>query len=286
MKLLDGKFLARERRKELAAYVSTLPYIPCLTIIMLGDDSASRVYIQAKKNACEETGIRSENLVFPYDTSEQDLLQHINKLNNDERVDGILVQLPLPLHIHVDKIFSALNPLKDVDCLHPINLGMLLRSSCSLMPCTPKGILSLLDYYGIELDGKEVVIINRSIIVGKTLAVLAGMKKKGRNATVVLCHSGTKDVSAHTRRADILISAVGIPGYINGRMIKRGVAIIDVSVNRLKEGGKQSLVGDINVSSVQKKAAYLSPVPGGVGPMTIAMLLENTVELSKKRRKY
>lgn len=236
----------------------------------MGDDPASRVYVNNKKKACEECGIYSEEYALPAETSEKDLLELIDTLNGRKEISGILVQLPVPEHIDEKKIISAISPEKDVDAFHPINVGKIMVGDFDFVPCTPAGVMELIAESGIDVSGKECVVVGRSNIVGKPQAMLLLHK----NGTVTICHSRTKNLAEKTKAADILVAAVGIPNFIKGDMIKPGAVVIDVGINRI-EGKK--LVGDVEFESAEKVAGAITPVPGGVGPMTIAMLMKNTV---------
>ena len=271
--IIDGKATAAEIRAEIKEKVCAIAAanrrLPCLAVILVGDDPASAVYVRNKSRACEETGIISKQIVLPAETSQSELMGIIEKLNADENVDGILVQLPLPRHIDPDAVTKAIIPQKDVDAFHPYNIGLARLGSALFHPCTPAGVIRLLDKYGIEISGKSCVVIGRSNIVGKPVAEML----LARNGTVTVCHSKTKDLRSYTQSADIIVVAVGKPGILTGDMIKEGCAVIDVGINRID--GK--LCGDCDFASCAEKAGYITPVPGGVGPMTIAMLLENTL---------
>jgi len=243
----------------------------------VGQDEASKVYVGAKEKACKELLMYSERNDIPADTSEADLLVLIERLNKDSKINGILVQLPLPKHINAAKVLYAIDPSKDVDGFHPVNVGKMIIGEPCFLPCTPHGILELLIRSGVETSGADVVVVGRSNIVGKPIANMMIQKRKGGNATVTICHTGTKDIASHTRRADILIVAAGKPKTITADMVKEGVVVIDVGVNRLPTG----LVGDVDFETVKEKAKAITPVPGGVGPMTITMLMANTVQAAK-----
>ncbi|MDP3014242.1 MAG: bifunctional methylenetetrahydrofolate dehydrogenase/methenyltetrahydrofolate cyclohydrolase FolD [Candidatus Subteraquimicrobiales bacterium] len=276
--IIDGKQIALELRQEMAKEASALKakgIEPGLAVVIVGDDPASKVYVGQKEKACQELGIYSEKHALPAETTEEELLGLVNKLNQDGKIHGILVQLPLPEHINEKRVLNAIHPDKDVDGFHPQNVGKLLIGEKAFIPCTPHGILVLLEKSGVSLDGKEVVVIGRSNIVGKPVALLLLQK----NATVCVCHSRTKDLKFHTQRADILVTAIGKPQFIKADMIKEGVIVIDVGVNRLEDG---KLVGDVDFEGVKEKAAAITPVPGGVGPMTITMLMKNTIEAAKQ----
>ncbi len=243
-------------------------------MIIVGDDPASRVYVNNKKKACEEIGIYSEEYALPAETSQEELLTLISKLNNDKKISGVLVQLPLPKTIDEETVINAIDPKKDVDAFHPVNVGKIMVGNYDFVPCTPAGVMELIKESGIEVEGKECVIVGRSNIVGKPQAMLLLHK----NGTVTVCHSRTKDLAAKTKAADILVVAVGIPEFITGDMIKEGAVVIDVGINRLEN---KKLVGDVQFESAEKVAGAITPVPGGVGPMTIAMLMKNTVKAAQ-----
>jgi methylenetetrahydrofolate dehydrogenase (NADP+)/methenyltetrahydrofolate cyclohydrolase len=246
-----------------------------LAVVLVGDDPASIVYVRNKKKACQEVGIRSSEYRLPKETSQDALLKLIASLNKNPEIHGILVQLPLPHHIQTDKIIEAINPDKDVDGFHPVNVGKLVANTASLISCTPLGVITLLDKSGIPIEGKKVVIVGRSNIVGKPAALLF----LHRNATVTICHSRTKNLSDYTLRADILVAAIGKPAFVKADMIKKGAVVIDVGINRDEAG----LIGDVDFPSVKEKVSYITPVPGGVGPMTIAMLMKNTLTAFKQQ---
>jgi len=279
--LIKGSEISKQIREELKQEVAKLKeknnLVPGLATILVGEDEASKVYVGQKDKACKELGLHSERINLPGNTTEADLLALIGKLNKDNKIHGILVQLPLPKHINETNILYAIDPKKDVDGFHPVNVGKLMLGEPDFIPCTPHGIQQLLIRSGVETNGVEAVVVGRSNIVGKPIANMLLQKKKGANATVTICHTGTKDIASHTRRADILIVAAGKPKTITADMVKEGVVVIDVGVNRLPTG----LVGDVDFESVKEKAKAITPVPGGVGPMTIAMLMYNTVHAAK-----
>lgn len=280
--LIKGSEISKQIKEELKQEIAKLKekynIVPGLATVLVGEDEASKVYVGQKEKACKELGIYSERIDLPANTSEADLLALIERLNNDPKIHGILVQLPLPKHINETKVLYAINPKKDVDGFHPVNVGRMMLGEPTFLPCTPHGILELLMRSGIETNGAEVVVVGRSNIVGKPIAnMLIQKNKKGANATVTICHTGTKDIASHTRRADILVVAVGKPKTITADMVKEGVVVIDVGVNRLETG----LVGDVDFDAVKEKAKAITPVPGGVGPMTIIMLMYNTVQAAK-----
>ena len=272
--IIDGKLVSSEMRaqtaKEVAYLKSEYGIVPGLAVILVGNNPASAVYVRNKRKACNDIGINSYEINLPIDVSEDELLDNIKKLNADPNVHGILVQLPLPKHINEQKIISAIDVNKDVDAFHPSNVGRIFIGNYTFLPCTPAGIVDLLDYYGICVEGKRCVVVGRSNIVGKPMAHLL----LERNGTVTVCHSRTPELSEYTKEADILIVAIGRPEFISADMVKPGAVVIDVGINRTSEG---KLVGDVDFDSVSKVASYLTPVPGGVGPMTITTLLKNTV---------
>lgn len=272
--ILSGKAVSQRIKDELKDEVKALNakgIFPGLAVIIVGDDPASRVYVNSKKKACEEIGIVSREYALPAETTEAELLALIDELNGDKAMNGILVQLPLPKHINEETIINAISPKKDVDAFHPVNVGKIMIGNYDFLPCTPAGVMELINESGIDVSGKECVVVGRSNIVGKPQAMLLLHK----NGTVTICHSRTKDLAAKTKQADILVAAVGIPNFITGDMIKEGAVVIDVGINRIAE---KKLVGDVEFESCEKVAAAITPVPGGVGPMTIAMLMKNTVK--------
>ncbi len=278
--LLDGKVMAEELTEGLKQKISALKaqgITPGLAVILVGENPASQVYVRNKGKACEALGIYSETIRLPEDTTQEALESLIDRLNGDERVDGILVQLPLPGHLNEAAALRKIIPEKDVDGFHIENAGRLFTGQPGVVACTPKGILHMLKAAHVPLSGKEAVVIGRSNIVGKPVAMLL----LNENCTVTICHSRTADLSAHTRRADILVAAVGRPRFVTADMVKPGAAVIDVGINRVD--GK--VVGDVDFESVEKVAGYISPVPGGVGKMTIGMLMENTVEAAQRKAK-
>ena len=277
-KLLDGKALAAKIHQELITEISQLqPKIgrpPGLAVLMVGDNPASAAYVRNKEKACAKVGIASFNRHFPKETTQAELETVIQELNQDQRVDGILVQLPLPKHLDSVALLHQIMPEKDADGLHPVNLGKLVRGEPGLRSCTPAGVMRLLDEYSIPVTGKKAIVVGRSILVGKPLALML----LEANATVTIAHSHTKDLKAITKEADILIAAVGRPQLIHAEMVNRDAVVVDVGINRVTDAnGKSRLVGDVDFHSVQGVASYITPVPGGVGPMTVAMLLQNTV---------
>jgi len=287
-KIISGTEVAKAIREELKIEVAELKekhdIVPGLVTILVGEDPASQSYVSAKNKTAHALGIHSEQVTLPADTSEQDLLAIVDKYNKDKNIHGILVQLPLPKHINETNVLYAIDPAKDVDGFHPVNVGKMVLGEECFLPCTPHGILELLTRSGVETSGAEVVVIGRSNIVGKPIANLMLQKRKGGNATVTLCHTRTKDMAAHCKRADIIIAAVGVPKMVTADMVKDGVVIIDVGVNRIGKTaeGKAILAGDVDFDAVKEKASYITPVPGGVGPMTITMLMKNTVQAARQ----
>lgn len=280
MKRLDGHVVAQKVLGEVAAGVRALQsgqgQAPTLAVVLLGEDAPSRIYVANKKRAADTVGIASRDYVYPEGLSQARLIELLRALNTDPGVHGILLQLPLPARLDEAAAIAAIAPEKDVDGFHPLNLGALLAGSPTVVPCTPAGCLEILDHYGAELAGAEAVVVGRSRIVGKPLAQLL----LARNATVTMCHTKTRDLAAHTRRADVLCVAAGRPGIVTGDMIGEGAWIIDIGVNRLASG---TLVGDVDVASARQRAGAITPVPGGVGPMTIAMLLKNTLVAARRQ---
>ena len=275
-RIIDGKSIAKELRESLAPRVAALKeqgIIPGLTVIVVGDDPASAIYVRNKERACVKLGMNSQVLRFPAETTQEEILNIVRLLNQDDSVHGILVQLPLPRHIDEQAVLRAIDPDKDVDGFHAMNAGRLMNGEPGFVACTPKGVMRLLEVSGVELDGKNAVVVGRSNIVGKPMALLLLQK----NCTVTIAHSHTKDLAAVTRSADILVVAVGRAGFITGDMIKPGAAVMDVGINRVD--GK--VVGDVDFESAKEVASCITPVPGGVGAMTIAMLMENTVEAAE-----
>lgn len=282
-KIIDGKAISeviRSELKEKVARLSARGKRPGLGVILVGDNPASRSYVTAKERACERIGIYSDDNRLPADTSEAELLNKIDQMNQDPRIHGILVQLPLPKHIDESTILLAIDPAKDVDGFHPMNVGKMMIGEETFFPCTPHGVVQMLMRSGIETAGKHVVVVGRSNIVGKPVANMLLQKKEGANATVTLCHTGTTDLGSFTRQADILIAASGWPNTITTEMVKPDAVVIDVGVNRVEDAAKKNgyrLVGDVDFDGVSTVASHITPVPGGVGPMTITMLLYNTV---------
>jgi len=287
--LIDGVAIARRIRDEVACDVQRLAQrgiVPGLTVVLVGDDPASAVYVRSKGKATEEAGMRSVTIRLPVDTSQADLLAHVDALNADPLVHGILVQMPLPKQIEADAIVKRIRPDKDVDGFHPVNVGKnLIGERDGFVPCTPAGVQELLVRSGVETRGAECVIVGRSNIVGKPMMALMMQNAAGANATVTVCHSATRDLAAHTRRADILIVAAGRPRMVTGDMIRPGAVVIDVGINRVADASAKSgfrLVGDVDFDSAREVASLITPVPGGVGPMTIALLLRNTVRAAER----
>ena len=276
--LIDGKLVAQSLRADIKEQVARFEkkhnITPGLSVIIVGENQASKVYVRNKEKACFEVGITSYVIAMPESTTQDELLAKIEELNCDSKVHGILVQLPLPPHINEDAVIKAINPMKDVDAFHPVNVGGILIGKYAFLPCTPAGVMSLLDHYGVEIKGKKCVVLGRSNIVGKPMALLL----LERNGTVTICHSKTQNLRDEVSSADILVVAIGKPEFITGDMIKQGAVVIDVGINRNQEG---KLVGDVEFASASQKAAMITPVPGGVGPMTITTLLMNTLTAAK-----
>jgi len=286
--IIDGKQVAADMRAELKEEVAKLKeqgIVPGLGVILVGEDPASQSYVRAKERACEELGIYSDDNRLPAETSQEELLQKVKKMNADPKINGILVQLPLPKGLNESEILLAIDPDKDVDGFHPMNVGKMMVGEKAFLPCTPHGVIQLLLRSGVTIEGAKVVIVGRSNIVGKPLANMLIQKNAKGNATVTVCHTRTKDLAHHTRQADIVIAAAGRPNTITADMVKEGVVVIDVGVNRVEDAAKKKgyrLVGDVDFEAVKEKASLITPVPGGVGPMTITMLLYNTVESAKR----
>ena len=286
-KLINGNEIARQIREELKQETAILKekysMEPGLVTILVGQNPASVSYVTAKQKTSKELGFYSLQDNQPEDITEEQLLKLIEQYNNDPKIHGILVQLPLPKHINETKVLYAIDPKKDVDGFHPVNVGKMVIGEADYLPCTPAGIQQLLIRSGVKVDGAEVVVVGRSNIVGKPIANILLQKQKGANATVTICHTGTKDMAFHTRRADILIVAAGKPNAVTADMVKEGVVVIDVGVNRIgmTAEGKAKLCGDVDFEGVKEKASAITPVPGGVGPMTITMLMMNTVKAAK-----
>ncbi|MDA7737892.1 bifunctional methylenetetrahydrofolate dehydrogenase/methenyltetrahydrofolate cyclohydrolase FolD [bacterium] len=285
--IIDGKAVAAQIRQEAKVEATTLleqGITPCLAVVLVGDNPASKAYVGSKVKACEEVGVKSIKIEMDADASEEALLAQIEGLNNDASVHGILVQLPLPKHMDEDRIIEALDPSKDVDGFHPVNVGKLSIGIDCLTPCTPTGIPELIVRSGIEMSGKHAVVIGRSNIVGKPMMNILVQKGNKANCTVTCCHSGTKDLTEFTRQADILIAAIGVPEFVTADMVKPGATVIDVGINRVDDASDKrgyKLVGDVNFDDVKAVAGAITPVPGGVGPMTVAMLMKNTVKAAR-----
>jgi len=283
--IIDGKQIALDVRAGVAEKVAALKakgITPCLAVVLVGENPASVSYVTGKRKALAEAGMADKSVELPENTTEEDLLKLIDELNKDDSVHGILVQLPLPKHINEDKVIMAISPEKDVDGFHPVNVGNLVIGKKAFLPCTPHGIIVLLERMGIETSGKHAVVIGRSNIVGKPVSLL--LARKETNCTVTICHTGTKNMAEITRQADILIAASGHPHTVTADMVKDGAVIIDVGVNRIPDSTKKSgfrLIGDCDFDDLKEKASYITPVPGGVGPMTIAMLMYNTLEAAE-----
>lgn len=276
-RIIDGKALAQKIKENISEEVSELKnkgIIPGLAVILVGDDPASKVYVNNKKKACAQVGIYSEEYLLPADTDEKTLLDLIAKLNADDRINGVLLQAPIPPHLDYRKISETISPMKDVDAFHPYNVGKIMIGDFDFVPCTPAGVVELIKSTGTTIEGKNCVVIGRSNIVGKPQAMLL-LKENG---TVTVCHSKTKDIASVTRNADILVVAVGKAGFVTGDMIKPGAVVIDVGMNRNSKG---KLCGDVDFASAEPVASWITPVPGGVGPMTVTMLLKNTVKAAK-----
>jgi len=278
MTLIDGKAVSASMRENIRKETAALPEKPGLAVILVGDDPASQTYVKNKKKACDECGFYSEEYRLPAETTQQELLELIDKLNNDDKINGILVQLPVPRHIDDVAVIQAISPEKDVDAFGYENVGKIMIGNFHYVPCTPAGVMQLLKAYNIDIAGKSAVVVGRSNIVGKPQAMLL----LHENATVTIAHSKTVDLASVTRGADILVSAVGIAKFIKADMLKEGAVVIDVGMNR-DENGK--LCGDVDFEAVKDKTSYITPVPGGVGPMTITMLMQNTLESKKQQLK-
>jgi methylenetetrahydrofolate dehydrogenase (NADP+)/methenyltetrahydrofolate cyclohydrolase len=285
--LIKGAEVARQIREELKQEIAELKekhnVVPGLVTVLVGADPASQVYVGQKEKTSNELGIYSERYDIPAETTQEELLKLVDKLNKDPKINGILVQLPLPKHLNEEEILYAIDPKKDVDGFHPVNVGKLMIGEPDYLPCTPAGIQQLLIRSGTQIEGAEVVVVGRSNIVGKPIANMLLQKAPGANATVTVCHTRTRDIAFHTKRADILIVAAGKPKAVTGDMVKEGVVVIDVGVNQVgtTAEGKRILEGDVDFESVSAKAKAITPVPGGVGPMTITMLMMNTVRAAK-----
>ncbi len=287
--IIDGKAIAQEIRAELAREIVQLKQrgvTPGLAVVLVGEDPASKSYVTAKEKACHEIGIFSDDNRLPASTSQSELMALVRKLNADPKIDGILVQLPLPKPLDESEVLLAIDPDKDVDGFHPTNVGRMVIGEKAYLPCTPHGVVQMLVRSGVRIDGAHVVIVGRSNIVGKPLANMLMQKSAQGNATVTVCHTRTPDIGYHTRQADIVIAAAGRPNTVTADMVREGAVVIDVGVNRVEDAAKKQgfrLVGDVDFEAVRQKASLITPVPGGVGPMTITMLLYNTVESAKRR---
>ncbi len=278
-KLIDGKIISAAVKQSVADEVALLKekgIVPGLAVIIVGEDPASKVYVANKEKACLQIGMNSLKYALPEETTNEELLALIEKLNHDSSVSGILCQLPLPRHLDEKAVIEAIDPSKDVDAFHPVNVGRIMTGDYDFLPCTPAGIMEMLAYENIDISGKSCVVIGRSNIVGKPMSMLLLHK----NGTVTICHSKTRNLAAVCREADILVAAVGRPNFVTADMVKEGAVVIDVGINRLPNG---KLCGDVDFSAVESKAAYITPVPGGVGPMTIATLMKNTLTAAKKQ---
>ncbi|EEG29552.1 tetrahydrofolate dehydrogenase/cyclohydrolase, NAD(P)-binding domain protein [[Clostridium] methylpentosum DSM 5476] len=276
-KIIDGKQISAQVKQAVAEEVAQLKtegIHPGLAVVLVGDNPASKVYVGSKEKACEQLGIYSEKYLLPGETTEEELLELVEKLNHKPEINGILVQLPLPEQINEETIINAIDPIKDVDAFHPNNVGKIMIGDFDFLPCTPAGIMDLIASTGVSIEGKNCVVIGRSNIVGKPMSMLLLHK----NGTVTICHSRTQNLAEITRKADILVAAVGRPNFVTGDMVKEGAVVIDVGMNRLENG---KLCGDVNFAEASERASYITPVPGGVGPMTIATLMRNTVTAAK-----
>lgn len=277
--IINGKLVAEQVKNNVRNEVEQLKNSGvdiCLAVVLVGNDLASKVYVRNKKLACEKVGIISKEILFDENISQTELVSAIKDLNNDNKINGILVQLPLPKHLDEKEIIRSIDPMKDVDAFHPVNVGKIMIGEYDFLPCTPAGIVDLIDSTGIDICGKNCVVVGRSNIVGKPMTMLL----LNRHGTVTVCHSKTNNLIDFTKNADILVAAVGIPNFITAAMVKPGAVVIDVGINRMQDG---TLCGDVDFSNVEKVAGYITPVPGGVGPMTIAKLMENTLRAAKKQ---
>ena len=284
--ILSGKDVSSSVYKGLSERIHALRekgITPGLAVVLVGEDPASQVYVRSKTKTFKKLDLFTQTYRLPKDTSQDELLGLIKELNNDISYHGILVQLPLPKHIESDKVINAIDPKKDVDGFHPENAGLLAIGRPRFIPCTPKGIMRILEQYKIDLNGKHVIVVGRSNIVGRPISILTSMKMDGANATTTICHSGTPNIQYHTKTADVIIVALGVPSFLDHEMIKKDAVVIDVGINRIDADNQKGykLVGDADWQSIEKKASAATPVPGGVGPMTIAMLVENTVEAAE-----
>lgn len=280
MKLIDGKIISEHIKQQVISQVNEIKekgVEPCLAVIIVGDDFASRTYVNNKKKTCDYVGIKSLEFALPAETTQEELLELVEKLNKDDSVNGILCQLPIPKHIDEKVILNAISPEKDVDAFHPVNAGHIMIGDCTLKPCTPAGIMEMLKYEGVEIEGKNCVVVGRSNIVGKPMAMLL----INAGGTVTVCNSKTKNLAEVTRNADILVVAVGKAKFVTADMVKEGAVVIDVGMDRDENGNR---CGDVDFDSVKEKASHLTPVPGGVGLMTVAMLMQNTVTAAKTQK--
>ncbi len=282
--IIDGKAVAAQIRHEVKQEVERLGKLgrrPGLAVILVGDNPASKVYVGMKGKACEETGVRSLIARMPEETTQEELLAKVQQINNDPDYNAFLVQSPIPKGLDEDEVVRTIDPSKDADGFHPFNMGMLATGRPTFVPCTPLGVMELLERYNIDPSGKNTVIVGRSHIVGMPMALLLARKAQGANATVTICHSRTPDIPEHTRNADILVVAIGSANFVTGDMVKEGAVVIDVGINRVDDPSKKRgyrLVGDVEYAAAKEKASWITPVPGGVGPMTVAMLLKNTLK--------
>ena len=289
MQILDGKALANQIKEEIRQEVDQIREqggkIPHLAAVLIGENPASEVYVRNKVRSCEQVGFKSSLIRRPAEVQQEEVLEIVQQLNNDPDIDGFIVQLPLPGHIDEQAVTLAIDPEKDVDGFHPVNIGRMTLGLPAYLPATPYGILEILSRYGVETSGKEVVVLGRSSIVGTPMSILMSRKGQPGNATVTVCHSRTKDLAVHTRRADILIAAIGRPEMVTADMVKEGAVIIDVGINRVEDSSRSRgyrLCGDVNYAELEPKVAAMTPVPGGVGPMTVVSLMQNTLKASKR----
>lgn len=277
--IINGKLIANQVKNNVKLEVDKLKESGievCLAVVLVGNDPASKVYVRNKKLACDKVGIISKEILFDENISQNELVSAIKDLNNDNKINGILVQLPLPRHLDEKEIIRSIDPMKDVDAFHPVNVGKIMIGEYDFLPCTPAGIVDLIDSTGVDICGKNCVVVGRSNIVGKPMAMLL----TNRSGTVTVCHSKTNKLIEFTKKADILVAAVGVANFINADMVKPGAVVIDVGINRMQDG---RLCGDVDFASVERVAGYITPVPGGVGPMTIAKLMENTLRAAEKQ---
>lgn len=277
--IINGKLIANQVKNNVKLEVDKLKESGievCLAVVLVGNDPASKVYVRNKKLACDKVGIISKEILFDENISQNELVSAIKDLNNDNKINGILVQLPLPRHLDEKEIIRSIDPMKDVDAFHPVNVGKIMIGEYDFLPCTPAGIVDLIDSTGVDICGKNCVVVGRSNIVGKPMAMLL----TNRSGTVTVCHSKTNKLIEFTKKADILVAAVGVANFINAGMVKPGAVVIDVGINRMQDG---RLCGDVDFASVERVAGYITPVPGGVGPMTIAKLMENTLRAAEKQ---